>query len=85
MISLDIDISEMGIYESDEQGWRGASNVVCDGNTLKELIDDATIWWIDQDGGEVMETRLIDEVVYLDRLCCIIRDEYRREIKRVSQ
>lgn len=85
MITLDIDISEMGIYESDENGWRGASNVTCDGNTLKELIDDATVWWIDQDGGEVMETRLVDEVIYLDRISAVIRDHYREHRRRESQ
>ena len=84
MIDLEIDISEMGIYESDEMGWRGASEIHCAGNTLKELIDDASIWWIDQDGGEVMETRLVDEVAYIDRLSQVVRDHYRDEIRRIS-
>lgn len=84
MISIQINISDLGIYDSDERGWRGAAEVVAEGNNLNELIDDATIFWIDQDGGEVMQTALVDEVIYLDRISGMIRDEYRNHIRKDS-
>lgn len=38
--------------EHSDQPWRCYSTVVAEGDTLDELLDDATVGLLDQDGGE---------------------------------
>lgn len=58
MYFIDIDISAHGICESDERGWRGASAIVAEGENLAEILEDARMFWCDQDGGECLETEV---------------------------
>jgi len=49
--SIEVDISGMGIT-LDTPRWMGAESLVAEGDTLEELLNNASIWFYDQDGGE---------------------------------
>lgn len=57
---LELDIGDWCIAESDERGWRGASVLEASGDTYEEMLEDATVFWDDQDGGEWGQTQLFD-------------------------
>lgn len=42
----------------DRYGWVGADTLVAEGDTLEEVINNATVFCMDQDGGEVGEIAL---------------------------
>lgn len=53
---IEIDISSYCIDNTDRGYWRGADCIISEGDTLDELLDNALIYWTNQDGGEAGET-----------------------------
>jgi hypothetical protein len=58
-IQVEIDIGDvLDITRSDEMGWRNAMYLYAEGNTTQEVLDDATVFFCDKDGGEAGERKL---------------------------
>lgn len=74
---IEIDISDRCIDDSDHGYWRGASTLVSEGDSLDELLDNATIYWSDQDGGEAGESEGDD-----DWCAELIQTEYYKKIAK---
>jgi len=49
---IEIDVSDTGISKDDQPRWEGVDTLVAEGETLDELLDDAEVFFRDQDGGE---------------------------------
>lgn len=81
--SFEIDVSGTD-YETCTGQWAGYNLIVCEGNTLDELLENASVDASDQDGGEIycgpadsawMQDLIIDEYDKALRQACRYHDD----------
>lgn len=85
-IYIEMDLSGYGIDICDEGPWQGLDMLVAEGSTFEELLDNATIGFLDQDGGEGRIAPFDGSYLTSNQYADIVQDlasEWAKEIDKV--
>ena len=79
IIEIEKELGDWGFVDEDSGRWRCWDYVLAQGSTLEEILDDATVFASDQDGGEAGCDSLGDlPTSLMDSIIGILTDEWHK-------